>query len=89
MRVFFRHYDRNPAIFKGSGGYVEELLTMRGKNVRLRAVDDALTSQIGGPRGIGLWPFTGADEFYHWGSAKHVINGVRVYVFRTFTVSIR
>ena len=83
MRMFFIHYDRNPALFKEFGGHLERLREMRGgKRVRLKKVDEVMVSQIGGPRGIGAWPFKGADEYYSWASAKGYIESVKRYARR-------
>ena len=81
VNLFFRHYDPRPEIWETSerlsGGQLGKLKAMRGKGVTLKTVDGVMTSQIGGPAGIGLWPFAGADEYYEWASPKKVLGGVR------------
>ncbi|TYJ51641.1 hypothetical protein B9479_007775 [Cryptococcus floricola] len=86
LRLFFRAYDKNPAPFDAAdsplaGGLVDELKKMReeaGRGTRLRGVDDVLTCKIGGPRGIGAWPFESAAEYYAWASPSNVLSGVKV-----------
>ncbi|ODN79060.1 anon-23da protein [Cryptococcus wingfieldii CBS 7118] len=85
LRLFFRAYDRNPAIFDDAdsplAGHMGELKKLRkeaGSRTRLRAVDDVLTCKIGGPRGIGAWPFESAAEYYAWASPSNVLSGVKV-----------
>lgn len=52
-------------------------LMKMGSGVRLKAVDDIMVSQIGGPWGVGLWPFDGAAEYYAWASPSNLIHGVK------------
>ncbi len=79
IKLFFNHYDRNPRLFEGSICDVEELKKMRGRKMRLIEVDGVMVSKIGGPSGIGLWPFDGAKQYYNWASCKHVIEGIKRY----------
>lgn len=85
LRLFFKAYDQNPAVFEVLDSpireYMEELKAERknqGTRSRLRRIDDLLVSKIGGPRGIGAWPFPSAKEYYDWASPTHVLRGVRV-----------
>ena len=85
LDLFFRHYNANPMTFDRDGAatkeWVPKLKEMykngRGKGVRLKMVDDVMVSRFGGPRGIGLWPFDGADEYYAWANPKNVVGGVK------------
>ncbi|OXG51937.1 anon-23da protein [Cryptococcus neoformans] len=88
LRLFFKAYDQNPAVFEVLDSpireYIEELKVERknqGARSRLRRIDDLLVSKIGGPRGIGAWPFPSAKEYYDWASPTHVLRGVRVPLF--------
>ena len=82
VRMFSAHYERNPEMFKNGHPALERLHHMRGSGVRLIAVDDCLTAQVGGPSGIGLWPFKSADEYYDYASPYKLIHGVKRYVVR-------
>ncbi|WVQ76121.1 hypothetical protein IAR50_005764 [Cryptococcus sp. DSM 104548] len=85
LRLFFRAYDKNPALFDSADSplaeYVPELKKLRkkaGSKMRLRGVDDVLTCKIGGPRGIGAWPFPSAAEYYAWANPSKVLRSVKV-----------
>ncbi len=77
LRLFFKHYDRNSGVFWDVEDSVEGLRGMRGRGVTLKGVDEWMVSKVGGPRGIGLWPFGSADEYYEWASPKTVLQGVK------------
>nr|ODN87572.1 anon-23da protein [Cryptococcus depauperatus CBS 7841] len=84
LRLFFRAYDQTPSLFDQSpriAPYLSELKKQRknmGRRSRLKNADDFLISKIGGPEGIGAWPFLGAKEYYDWASPRNVISGVKV-----------
>ncbi|ORY25059.1 Alpha/Beta hydrolase protein [Naematelia encephala] len=82
LRVFFTHYDRNPAIWDTVDSPVRDcvpqLKKMRKEAVTLKQVDELMTSKIGGPLGVGLWPFAGADEYYKWASPNSLIGGIKI-----------
>jgi len=59
---------------------LDKLIKM-GSGVRLKAVDDIMVSQVGGPWGVGLWPFENAAEYYAWASPSNLLHGVRRYAF--------
>lgn len=82
LRVLFSHYDRTPDLFEDPNAptapFMPELKRQRkARNVRLKKLDEQMVSRFGGPQHIGLWPFSGADEYYHWASPKHVIKGIK------------
>lgn len=89
LRVFFSHYDANPGIWEDEGkagvnveGWNKcleglKVLRKRGKGVRLKEVDEFMVSKIGGPRGEGLWPFKGADEYYDWAGSYNKVKGIK------------
>ncbi|CAD6576958.1 MAG: hypothetical protein TREMPRED_001829 [Tremellales sp. Tagirdzhanova-0007] len=77
LRMFSAHYDRDPKMYKNGHPALEELNQMRGRGVRLKAVDEHLASKVGGPSGIGLWPFNSADEYYDYASPYKLIHGVK------------
>lgn len=82
LRLFFNHYDKNPKVLGGDHSPVKELIPtivrMRKKRgLGLKDIDQVMTSQLGGPRGMGLWPFKDADEYYEFASPTNVIAGVR------------
>ncbi|KAK8845607.1 hypothetical protein IAR55_006323 [Kwoniella newhampshirensis] len=85
LKLFFRAYESNPAIFEAEDSPVRDCLEdlkRQRKNMgigsRLRKADDMMVSKIGGPRGIGAWPFPSAKEYYEWASPKNVLQGVKV-----------
>ncbi|KIR31098.1 anon-23da protein [Cryptococcus deuterogattii MMRL2647] len=88
LRLFFKAYDQNPAVFNAPDSpireHIEELKEERknqGMGSRLRRIDDLLVSKIGGPRGIGAWPFPTAKEYYDWASPTHVLSNIKVPLF--------
>ncbi len=48
-----------------------------GSAVRLKKIDDIMVSQVGGPWGVGLWPFANADEYYNWASPTRMIHNIK------------
>lgn len=83
MRIFFRQYDHHPTVWDREAWFgqdcVPQLKKMRRNKwgVRLKDVDQVLTSQLGGPRGEGLWPFKGAEEYYAFASPYQRVEGVK------------
>ena len=77
VTLFFKSYDQRPEVFEGSDCGVEVLKGMRSKASKLKAVDDVMVARVGGPKGIGTFPFPSADEYYAWASPKQVLNGVK------------
>ncbi|WVF65970.1 hypothetical protein IAT40_000708 [Kwoniella sp. CBS 6097] len=85
LRLFFKAYDANPAIFEAEDSLVKEHLpglkeqrANMGMSSRLMRVDELMVCKIGGPRGIGAWPFKGAEEYYKWASPRNLLHGVKV-----------
>ncbi|OCF36347.1 anon-23da protein [Kwoniella heveanensis BCC8398] len=85
LNLFFKAYDANPAIFEADDSLVKEHLpdlkqqrASMGMSSRLRQVDEVMVCKIGGPRGIGAWPFKGAEEYYKWASPRNLLGGVKV-----------
>jgi predicted alpha/beta-fold hydrolase len=92
LRLVFHHYDKDPEVFDNPGAptapHMATLKEMRRKGGRrLKEVDQHMVSRFGGPYGIGLWPFDGADAYYSWASPKNVIDGVKRYVKRCHVFS--
>ena len=54
-------------------------LKKRGRHLRLREFDELITSKLGGLRKEdgGVFPFKGADDYYHHASSKGFIGRVR------------
>lgn len=80
FKVVDRHYATSPHLF--DKGPMEQFMPRikalkRRRGTTLKQVDEVLTSKIGGPREIGLWPFKGADEYYAWASPKDLISNIR------------
>jgi predicted alpha/beta-fold hydrolase len=85
LRVLFSHYDRDPAIFDNpdspAAEYMERLKRLRKqRKVTLKEVDQVMVSRFGGPQGIGLWPFSGADAYYDWASPNRFISSIKRWV---------
>ncbi|WVR03567.1 hypothetical protein IAU60_000559 [Kwoniella sp. DSM 27419] len=85
LRLFFKAYDANPALFESDRSLVRdtiETLKIHRKNMgsktRLRRIDDLMVCKIGGPTGIGAWPFNDAGEYYEWASPRRLLHGVKV-----------
>ncbi|WVQ80965.1 hypothetical protein IAT38_003072 [Cryptococcus sp. DSM 104549] len=85
LRLFFRAYDKTPELFNAPGSLVrdhikqlEEQRKTMGVSSRLRNVDDVMVCKIGGPTGIGAWPFPSAQEYYEWASPRRLIGNVKV-----------
>ncbi|KAL7418672.1 hypothetical protein Q5752_006355 [Cryptotrichosporon argae] len=85
LRLFRRHYDANPALFKRADSPVRHLLGVladmdRGTlgPVRLKKVDEVMVTKLGGPHGEGAFPFDTADDYYNWASPNKVIHDVQV-----------
>ncbi|RXK38700.1 hypothetical protein M231_04010 [Tremella mesenterica] len=82
LALFFRDWEKNKTIWEspssGMEDYLPKLKEMRKKTfVSLKGVDEVLTSKIGGPKGKGLWPFKGADEYYTFASPRQVLDDVK------------
>lgn len=86
MRIFFRQYDHSPSTWEEEEVFrrecVPELKRMRKNKwgVRLKDVDEALTSRMGGPLAEGLWPFKGAEGYYEYASPYKRVEGIKRYV---------
>ncbi|WVQ80966.1 hypothetical protein IAT38_003073 [Cryptococcus sp. DSM 104549] len=89
LRLFFHAYDRDPGPFTAEGSlvteHIEKLEKQRktmGVRSRLRKVDDLVVckigGKIGGPTGIGAWPFGSALEYYEWASPHRMLGKVKV-----------
>lgn len=84
MRLFKRHYEANPKMWTGKDSEVAELipdlkrLTKKGRNIRLKEVDQFFTSKLGGPRDEGTFPFDTADDYYNWASSDQHLEGIKV-----------
>ena len=77
-----KHYNANPGLFDNpdspTAPYMDTIKKMSKKGgVRLKQVDQVMVSRFGGPQGIGLWPFSGADAYYDWASPRKLIHGVK------------
>lgn len=83
MRIFFRQYDHTPDVFSRDEMFAREcvpqLKEMRRKKwgVRLKDVDEVLTSRLGGPLGEGLWPFSGAEAYYDYASPYKRVEAIK------------
>ncbi|ORX34833.1 Alpha/Beta hydrolase protein [Kockovaella imperatae] len=89
INLFFKHYGANPKIWEKSQrlagkvnigveeSVLEKLKTMRKGGFTLKVVDDYMVSKIGGPLGIGAWPFQDAYAYYEWASPKKVVDKVK------------
>lgn len=86
LRLTFHHYEQNPDMFEAKDAPTAEYMSILkeiragkrdGGKIRLKQVDQNMVSRFGGPQGIGLWPFSGADAYYEWASPKNVIHGIR------------
>jgi predicted alpha/beta-fold hydrolase len=83
MRIFFRQYDHTPQVFDRDELFVREcvpqLKVMRKKKlgVRLKDVDEVMTSRLGGPHGEGLWPFKSAEAYYEYASPFQRVEAVK------------
>jgi predicted alpha/beta-fold hydrolase len=83
MRIFFRQYDHTPQVFDNDELFTREcvprLKVMRRRKwgVRLKDVDEVMTSRLGGPLGEGLWPFSGAEAYYKYASPYQRVEAVK------------
>lgn len=83
MKMFFRNYDANPALFEDPKNsrvhdVMHEFRRLRdmGSKIRLYMVDEFLTSRVGGPS--APWPFNGFQEYYNYASSHKVIHNIKV-----------
>lgn len=82
IRMFFRNYDANPDIYEAPESRVKdaipELKELRklGSKVRLKQVDNVLTTKCGGP--LGAFPFPDADAYYRYAGTDQHIHNVKV-----------
>ncbi|CAK9783619.1 unnamed protein product [Cutaneotrichosporon oleaginosum] len=81
IKLFFRHYDRNPLMWEQNAQLKECVPAMKhlrslGKDVRLKMVDEMFTARAGGPR--PPWPFDGAKEYYEYAGSAQLIHNIRV-----------
>lgn len=65
-------------------------LEAKGRDLRLRDVDEVLTAELGGLRKEkgGVFPFAGADAYYEWASSDKFITSVKRYVPRLILIML-
>lgn len=82
VRLFFGHYDKNPEMWEREDSPVKHLvpemkrLRGLGRNLRLKMVDDVMTSQMGGP--YPPFPFADADAYYTYAGSHQLIHNIQV-----------
>ncbi|KAL1412997.1 hypothetical protein Q8F55_000746 [Vanrija albida] len=82
VRLFFSHYDKDPAMWEREDSplkhLIPELKRLRGlgRDLRLKMVDDVMTSQLGGPH--PPFPFANADEYYRYAGSHQLIHNIQV-----------
>lgn len=81
IKLFFRHYKRNPRMWEESEKLRDTVPAMKklkamGKDVRLIMVDEVFTSRAGGPH--PPWPFEGAQAYYKYAGSHQLIHNIKV-----------
>lgn len=81
IKLYFRHYKRNPRMWEESDKLKDCVPAMKhlksiGKRVRLKMVDEVLTSRAGGPH--PPWPFNGATDYYEYAGSHQLVHNIRV-----------
>jgi predicted alpha/beta-fold hydrolase len=82
IRLFFRAYDANPELFEADDSrckdVIQDMRDLRklGAGVRLKKVDDVLTTLVGGPS--PPFPFKNADAYYAYAGSHQLIHNVKV-----------
>lgn len=81
VKLFTRHYDADSKALEQDEHFkdacIPALLKLKGKRVIMRDVDNVLTSQLGGPKAEGYFPFKDASEYYEWASSDKLLVGVK------------
>ncbi|BEI82219.1 hypothetical protein CcaverHIS002_0300870 [Cutaneotrichosporon cavernicola] len=81
IKLFFRHYERNPRMWEENERLKDCVPAMKnlrsmGNDVRLKMVDEVLVSNVGGPR--PPWPFNSADDYYQYAGSHQLIHNIKV-----------
>ncbi len=81
IKLFFRHYKRNPLMWENNEQLKDcvpgmKQLRAMGKDVRIKLVDEVLTSRAGGPR--PPWPHNDATAYYRYAGSHQLIHNIRV-----------